>query len=103
MNISKNKYDPIESLIFEHNLRIIGISFYPEVDLMLIVINNKKVLKRSISQVSDLLAKATEDELNKFELLGNGVAIHWPDLDEDLSLKGLLQTELVSLDSAWED
>jgi hypothetical protein len=100
MNISKNNYDPIESLIFEHKLRIIGINFYPEVDLMLIVLSNKKVLKRSISQVSQLLAKAPEKELTNFELLGNGVAIHWPNLDEDLSLKGFLQNELVSLDTA---
>lgn len=99
MNISKNKYDPIESLIFEHNLRIIGINFYPEVDLMLIVLNNKKIIKRNISQVSSLLAKAPEKELNNFELMGNGVAIHWPNLDENLSLKGFLQNEIVSLDT----
>ncbi len=37
-----------------------------------------------------LLAKATPEQLMNWELLGDGEGIHWPDLDEDLSIKGLL-------------
>lgn len=37
------------------------------------------------------LAKATPDQLNNYELLGDGEGIHWPDLDEDLSVDGLLR------------
>lgn len=37
------------------------------------------------------LANATLQQLNKFELLGDGEGIHWPDLDEDLSVSGLLR------------
>ena len=37
------------------------------------------------------LARATTDQLRKFELLGDGEGIHWPDLDEDLSVEGLLK------------
>ena len=29
-------------------------------------------------------------ERAKFELIGNGEGIHWPDLDEDLSVEGML-------------
>jgi len=29
-------------------------------------------------------------ERAKFELIGNGEGIHWPDLDEDLSIEGML-------------
>ncbi|UYM15697.1 DUF2442 domain-containing protein [Endozoicomonas euniceicola] len=36
------------------------------------------------------LASATKEQLNNWELLGEGDGIHWPDLDEDLSVKGLL-------------
>ena len=36
------------------------------------------------------LAKASREQLNNWELLGDGDGIHWPDLDEDLSVKGLL-------------
>jgi len=37
-----------------------------------------------------LLAKATPEQLLNWELLGDGEGIHWPDLDEDLSIRGLL-------------
>jgi hypothetical protein len=99
MNTLINKYDTIEKIIFEHGLRIKGLHFYAELDLMLIVLNNKKVLKRSISEVSTLLSEATQDQLNNYEFMGDGVAIHWPELDEDLSLKGFLQDELVQMDT----
>ena len=32
----------------------------------------------------------TADERNHFEIFGDGAFIHWPDLDEDLSIAGLL-------------
>lgn len=36
------------------------------------------------------LANATKDQLENHELLGDGEGIHWPDIDEDLSVAGLL-------------
>jgi hypothetical protein len=36
------------------------------------------------------LAQATTVERSKIELLGGGKGIHWPALDEDLSVAGLL-------------
>jgi Protein of unknown function (DUF2442) len=36
------------------------------------------------------LAHGTAGERNNWELLGGGVGIHWPDLDEDISVQGLL-------------
>ena len=30
------------------------------------------------------------EERNRFEIIGDGTLIHWPDLDEDLSVSGLL-------------
>lgn len=37
------------------------------------------------------LANTTKSQLKRFELLGDGEGIHWPDLDEDLSVAGLLR------------
>ena len=37
------------------------------------------------------LLKATPEQRARFELLGDGVGIHWPDVDEDLSVEGLLR------------
>ena len=36
------------------------------------------------------LSQARQDQLDNWELLGDGEGIHWPDLDEDLSVAGLL-------------
>jgi hypothetical protein len=36
------------------------------------------------------LLKATADQRQNFRLIGGGEGIHWPDIDEDLSVAGLL-------------
>ena len=36
------------------------------------------------------LSQASKDQLENWELLGDGEGIHWPDIDEDLSVSGLL-------------
>ncbi len=98
MNSLDNKYDALEQLIVEKGLRMIGIHFYRSLDLMLVVLNNKKILKREISK-STRLSRASDAELAHYELLGDGIAVHWPDVDEDLSLKGFLQEEIASVDT----
>ena len=37
------------------------------------------------------LANATKDQLENYQLLADGEGIHWPDVDEDLSVAGLLR------------
>jgi len=37
------------------------------------------------------LASATPAERCHFEIIGNGEGVHWPDIDEDLSARGMLQ------------
>ena len=64
---------------------------------MLIVLNNGKILRRASSK---LLKKATEEQLNDYRLIGKGVGLHWPQLDEDLSLKGFLQEEVYRVSAA---
>ena len=36
------------------------------------------------------LVHATQEELDNWELIGEGQGIRWPDLDEDLSVEGLI-------------
>ncbi len=40
------------------------------------------------------LLHATADQRRNFELLGEGEGINWPDIDEDLSVAGLLRASL---------
>src|SRR5512138_35569 len=37
------------------------------------------------------LAEGSPRERRNWEILGPGIGIHWPDLDEDISVEGLLQ------------
>ena len=36
------------------------------------------------------LVHATLEERDNWELIGTGEGVHWPDLDEDLSIEGIL-------------
>ena len=37
------------------------------------------------------LSNATRSQLESYELLGDDEGIHWPEIDEDLSIEGLLR------------
>jgi hypothetical protein len=37
-----------------------------------------------------VLLKATPEQLARCEIGGGGISLHWPDLDEDLSVAGLM-------------
>lgn len=39
------------------------------------------------------LANATPAQRQRFEIIGNGEGVHWPDVDEDLSARGMLAGE----------
>ena len=51
------------------------------------------------------LAHATDDERTNVEISGGGFGLHWPDLDEDIGVEGLLtgkkSTESASSLAHW--
>ena len=93
MNTSVNNYDTIEKLIYEEGLRIDAIDFHPELDVMLIILNTKAVLRQRLSAYKKLY-EADKNSLIDYELICNGTGVHWTFLDEYLSLKGFLRDEL---------
>jgi hypothetical protein len=36
------------------------------------------------------LSEATAKQRARFELIGDGQGVHWPEIDEDISIKGML-------------
>lgn len=61
---------------------------FTEDDLIVSLVDGRKV---SVPLVwFPRLANATEAQLENYELLGDGEGIHWPEVDEDLSVEGLL-------------
>lgn len=96
MSTSQNKYDALEALIFDEHLQIETIIFHEEVDLMLVVLNTKAVLRQKISSFK-FFDNATSEQLQSYELIAAGTGVHWPLLDADLSLKGFLREELKAI------
>jgi hypothetical protein len=84
--------DPVNALIREQGVRITAVHAIKEANLLLVMLNNGRLefpldgFKR--------LAKASQAQLNKYELLPDGVGVHWPGLDEHLSLRGFLLTTM---------
>ena len=94
MNTSHNKYDTIESLISSKGLVIESVEISPENDKLFIKLNTEITFITPTKNYKGL-KNADEKSLKNFRLVGKGVGIHWPDLDEDLSLKGFI-TEFLS-------
>lgn len=36
------------------------------------------------------LSEATPEQRNHWEIIGDGIGIHWPEVDEDISIEGML-------------
>jgi hypothetical protein len=88
--------DELDRVIFRENLRISSVFFDSSVNLMLVVLNNGKVIKRKLSDFS-ILANASKEQLQNYR--NEGMGVHWPAFDYDLSLKGFLQFELINKDT----
>jgi hypothetical protein len=43
-----------------------------------------------LAKQSSRLAKATQEQIENYEVSPSGYGIHWPDVDEDLSIDGLI-------------
>ena len=94
MNTSENnQFAAIESLIMNEGLRIEALDFHPEQDMMLVILNTKVALSQNLSAYPSLKG-ADFVLLQQYKLIGGGTGVHWPELDEELSLKGFLQSEL---------
>ncbi len=49
-----------------------------------------KEYRIDVTHVSQRLRSATQDQRENFEVSPAGYGIHWPDVDEDLSIDGLI-------------
>ena len=64
-------------------------NIYFEQDMLVLILNDQKYLF-TLTEISEKLAKADVKERNNFQVSPSGYGIHWPGLDEDLSINGLL-------------
>lgn len=87
--IDKPANDPLDRLIFEQGLRIKRLFFDTDLDLMLVLLTNGRVLNLKLSGFSRLNG-ATSEQLADYVLEANGTAVSWESLDEDLSVRGFI-------------
>ena len=70
------KYHDISDLKFENGFLVITIDGEPK--------------RFQLNKISPVLEKASKEERNNFEFSPSSYGIHWPLLDEDISIDGLL-------------
>ena len=61
-----------------------------DVDIMHILLNDGRGISIPLEWVPKL-RNATKKQRANWRLIGGGVGIHWEDLDEDLSVRGMLK------------
>ncbi len=86
---NKPSKDPIDKLIFEKGLRITQVLAVKKQDSLIVFLNNANTIAVKLSYFPKL-KKATQVQLDKWKLISKGIGIEWPEIDEDLSLKGLV-------------
>jgi hypothetical protein len=64
-------------------------NIYFEKDKLILILNDQKYTF-NVNEISEKLANANENDRNNFKISPSGYGIHWPNIDEDLSVNGLL-------------
>lgn len=73
--------------VAEDELAIENVRF--EGDHLVVELSDGRLLGTPVRWYPRLL-QATAEERRRWEILGGGIGVHWPDVDEDLSLGGML-------------
>lgn len=58
--------------------------------MICIQLSDKKEIRFPV-KMNKLLNLASDDQRNNIEIICNGTGLHWPDLDEDLTITGILE------------
>ena len=77
----------MSTLVADHDVFALVVSF--SVDAMTVSLDDGRTISVPLAWYPRLLA-GTPEERARFELIGDGEGIHWPDLDEDISVEGLV-------------
>ncbi|MEO6283635.1 MAG: DUF2442 domain-containing protein [Dyadobacter sp.] len=84
--------DDLDKIILSNNLKIRHFTVFRDLDLVVFILNNKRIIQRPLSSYP-ALESAIDYDLYQYQISDSG--IHWPEIDADLSLRGLLLEETV--------
>lgn len=85
--VNKASRYPIDQLIHEQGLRIKDVCINRSLDLMLVILNNGTVIRSGVSEHARF---RNAGQLKHWKLIAGGTGVTWPELDEDLSLRGFI-------------
>jgi hypothetical protein len=77
----------MSTLVTERDTFAVAVDF--TADSLVVRLDDGRVLSVPLTWYPRLL-HGTERERGEYELIGKGEGIHWPALDEDISIEGLL-------------
>lgn len=75
------------TLAVEHHPLAQSVSF--DMDSLIVELVDGRTISVPLTWFPSL-SQANESQLKDWEILGDGEGIHWPQLDEDLSVNGIL-------------
>jgi hypothetical protein len=93
MPTSINTTDSIDQWILRDALRITAVGINSGQDHLIIYLNTKSQLDFPISDFPAFKDRPAA-EILQYQLIGEGIGVHWPSLNEDLSLKGFLLADM---------
>jgi hypothetical protein len=70
-------------------LFIVKKAFY-ENGMICLLMSDKKEIRFPV-EANTKLKNATDQQRENIEIICNGTGLHWPDLDEDLSVTGIIE------------
>ena len=77
----------MNTLVVDHEVFAIAVSFSE--DAMSISLDDGRTVSVPLTWYPRLL-EGTQKELAHYEFIGEGEGIHWPELDEDISVESIL-------------
>jgi hypothetical protein len=71
-------------------LMFVAVKAWYENEMICIQLSDKKEIRFPVNLNSKLKA-AQDEQRSNIEIICNGTGLHWPDLDEDLSVTGIIE------------
>ncbi len=71
-------------------LMFVAVKAWYENNMICILLSDRKEVRFPV-ELNTKLKMASVEQRSKIEIICNGTGLHWPDLDEDLSITGIIE------------
>jgi len=76
------------AIVEEHDVRAVNVLV--DAERLTVELDDGRAISALVAWYP-LLSRGSRDQRNRWELIGEGEGIHWPELDEDISVEQLLK------------